>query len=300
MKLGTIVVLFGLNKEIMVRFIIVILLSLSAFAVTAQVPDSLFAVRKGPVLALKYISKNGETVTMIANRFFASQEKIESMSMVDGRKKLPAGTTLYIPMTTENYNASKDPVGITNQEEIYYRVGEKDNVALISMYSGIKKQDLILWNTLHGNTLAEGQPLFIGWLKVVPHDSINLMNGLAYPSRRRMNVPDTGRHAFGVLDSLYNVQTRNGQNVISEKGTAVFFDKAGINNVYFAFHNTTPRGAVIKVTNPGTGKTIFVKVLGPIPDTKLYANAVIGICSAAKEALGINDTKAWCELTYAP
>jgi hypothetical protein len=57
---------------------------------------------------------------------------------------------------------------------------------------------------------------------------------------------------------------------------------------------------VIKVTNPGTGKSIFVKVLGPIPDTKQYAGSIIGIATAAKEALGVTDTKAWCELSYSP
>jgi hypothetical protein len=159
-----------------------------------------------------------------------------------------------------------------------------------------------MWNTLHGNSLQEGQPLFIGWVKIVPKDSINLLNGVAYPNRctRPATAVDTSKHAFGELDSLYNAQTRNGTNVISEKGTAVFFEKAGNSKIYYAFHNTTPRGAVIKVTNPGTGRTVYVKVLGPIPDTKLYANSVIGISSTAKDALGINDAKAWVELSYTP
>ena len=54
----------------------------------------------------------------------------------------------------------------------------------------------------------------------------------------------------------------------------------------------------MKVFNPGTNKTIYVKILGPVPDTKLYANSIIGICDAAKEALGITDNKAWVELSY--
>ena len=237
---------------------------------------------------------------MIANRFYTTQEKVEAMSGVDGRKPLPVGTMLFIPATNENFGASRQPVGMVHQEEVYYRVGERDDIALVSMYAGIKKQELILWNSLHGNTLKEGQILFIGWVKMVPKDTINLANGLAYPSGKRIRSMDTSKHAYGELDSLYNIQTRNGTSTISEKGTAVFFEKAGNNKVYFAFHNTTARGAVIKVTNPGTGKTIYAKVLGTIPDTKQYAGCIIGISSAAKEALDINDNKAWCELTYSP
>lgn len=286
----------------MSRYLLILLFLLPGMQATAQYHDSLFAVRKGKDLVIKYTSKPGESVLMLSRRFFTTQQKIESLSMVDGRKKLEPGTDLYIPLVTGiNYHPNKEPVGIENQQEIYYHVKEKDNVALISLFAGMQKQDLIEWNSLHGNTLSEGQPLFIGWVNIVRRDSINLKNGIAYPSKRtRMPVSDTDKHAFGELDSLYDVQTRGGTNILTEKGTAVFFEKAGNNKIYYAFHNTSQPGTVIKVYNPGTGKTIFAKVLAPIPDTKLYANSIIGICSAAKEALGITDSKAWCELTYSP
>lgn len=285
----------------MLRYLILFIFSLIGLQSIAQVNDSLIANRKGAGLVITYVMKPGESVAMIANRFYASQEKIESLSMVDGRRKLPAGTTLYIPVSPENFSASKEKAGLENQQELYFHVGEKDDLALVSMYAGVKKQDIVLWNNMRGNSLKQGQSVFIGWLKIVQKDSLTLADGVAYPSRRgRIANNDTGRHAFGELDSIYNVQTRNGTNVLNEKGTAVFFEKTGSNKIYFAFHNTTPRGAVIKVTNPGTGKTIYAKVLGTVPDTKQYANAVIGISSAAKEALGVTEDKIWCELTYFP
>jgi len=113
-------------------------------------------------------------------------------------------------------------------------------------------------------------------------------------------VEDTSKHQPGMLDSVYNVQTNFGSNTITEKGTAVFFEKAGKNDIYYAFHNTTQRGAIIKVVNPGTGKVIYAKVMGPMPETKQYTNCIIGISTPAKEALGITDNKAWCELYYSP
>ena len=58
------------------------------------------------------------------------------------------------------------------------------------------------------------------------------------------------------------------------------------------------RGTVIKITNPGSGKTIYVKVLDKIPDTKLYTNSIIGISNSAREALGVTDSKAWVEISY--
>jgi hypothetical protein len=285
----------------MARFIALLLSIFIYQYATAQGQDSIFAVRKGSELVLSHISKSGESIAMLAERFYVSQDKIESLSMLDGRKKLTSGTQVLIPMAKDNFTAARVPSGIDYKQELFYRVTERDNIALVSMFAGIKKEELILWNSLHGNSLAIGQPLFIGWVRLVPRDSINLANGIAYPSeKRRTPMRDTAKHFFGVLDSAYNAQTANGTNVITEKGTAVFFEKPGKNDIYYAFHNTTQRGAVIKVVNPGTGKAVYVKVLGPIPDTKLYANSIIGICNAAKDALGVTDTKAWCELIYSP
>ncbi len=286
----------------MSKQLLTIFLSIFCLSATAQEADSIFAIRKGPGLAISYTSKAGENVAMLSNRFFSTIEKIEAANMVDGKKKLAVGTNLAIPLGKENFLAAREPIGIQHQQEIYYHVREKDNIALISLLVGVPKQDMIMWNNLRGNSLQEGQPLFIGWVKVVEKDSLNVANGIAYPSKRVRATPavDTSKHAFGELDSAYNAQTRNGTNTLSEKGTAVFFEKAGANKIYYAFHSTTPRGAIIKITNPGTGRTVYAKVLGPIPDTKLYANSIIGICSAAKDALGINDTKAWVELQYSP
>lgn len=286
----------------MLKYTLFIVLCLIGVQGIAQEQDSLFAMRKGSGFAMMYKLKKGETVPMIASRFNTTQEKIESLSQVDGRKKLPVGTTVYVPLSNENYTAAREATGIAHQEPVYFRLGERDNLALIAMFAGVKKQDIVLWNGLKGNNLKEGNVVFIGWLKVVPKDSVSLADGLAYPSQSgRSAAASTSSHqAYGELDSLYNVQTRNGTSTISEKGTATFFEKTGSNKVYYAFHNTTPRGAVIKVYNPGSGKTIYVKVLSTIPDTKEFANCVIGISNAAKEALGVTDSKSWVELTYSP
>lgn len=287
----------------MLKYVLFSVLFFVSASAMAQTADSLFAMRKGSGLSIAYRLKKGESVSMIANRFHTPIEKIESNSQVDGRKKLPVGTSLYVPVTAgENYTASREAIGIEHQEPLYFKVGERDNLALISLFAGVKKQDIVLWNALKGNNLREGDIIFIGWMKVVEKDSIAIADGIAYPSSSgpRTVVADTSRHAYGELDSMYNAQTRNGTNTLSEKGTAAFFEKAGSNKIYYAFHNTSPRGTIIKVYNPGSGKTIYVKVLSTIPETKEFANCVIGISNAAKDALGVSESRSWCELTYSP
>jgi hypothetical protein len=88
----------------------------------------------------------------------------------------------------------------------------------------------------------------------------------------------------------------------NDKGTAVFFDMPGKakGNKFYAFHNLARRGTIIKIYNPGNDKVVFAKVLGPIPTTKQNHNSIIGISGGAKAKLGTNQTKLWCEVSYAP
>jgi len=283
----------------MFKYIVILSFLLSGIQATAQQDDSLFAIRKGGSWAIKYTLKKSESLPMLAHRFRITEDVLDHANEFDFKNKLITGSTIYIPVTIDNYFVTKQPLDITNIKELYYRVMPKDDIGVVSTTSGITKTEMREWNNLHGNTLKEGQVLFIGWLKMVSYDSVNPNNALSYPVAKKVIVADTAKAlVLGGLDTVYNSQTSNGTNVLTEKGTAVFFDKPGKNNIYYAFHNTTKRGTVIKVFNPGTNKTIYVKVLGPIPGTKLYSGSIIGICSAAKEALGITDNKAWCELSY--
>ena len=283
----------------MIKKLLVLILTIYSLSASAVPPDSLFVARKGANWALKYVVKPRETMHMLAQRFFVSEGSIEMINDIENIRKLMPGAVINIPVLKENYFTTKPPLDMSDLQEVYFHVGLKDDIGIVSMYAGVTRGDMRTMNNLHGNTIFPGQALFVGWMKILARDSTNPASEQAYPFLKKTGYADTAKIKVpGGLDTVFNRQTNNGQNVLTEKGTAVFFEKAGKNNVYYAFHNATPRGSILKVFNPGTGKTTYVKVLGPIPDTKLYSGSIIGICNAAKEALGVTDTKAWCELSY--
>ena len=111
---------------------------------------------------------------------------------------------------------------------------------------------------------------------------------------------DTSKYKTGEAEQTYLSQTHNETKVNVEKGPAVFFDMPGGHSgaVFLGFHSGVPRGTIIKVYNPGTAKAIFVKILGPLPETKQYYNSIMGINSDAKEALGVKEGRIWCEMTF--
>ncbi len=268
-----------------------------------QQTDSLFAVRKGTKFAIRYVVRPRETAKMLAYRFYISDNVLQYANEYQDMRKLIPGTVLYIPVTKENYATVKPSLLQENVSELYYHVTPKDDITVMSTYVGITKTEFRQWNALKGNTLPPEQPLFIGWVKMIKKDTTNPDTEAAYPAdkKKKLVVVDTVKIPVpGGLDSVYNRQTSNGLSVITEKGTVAFFDKQGKNDVYYGFHNTTPKGTVIKVYNPGSGKTTYIKILGPIPGTKLFTDSILGISNAAREALGVVDTKAWCELSYSP
>jgi LysM repeat protein len=113
--------------------------------------------------------------------------------------------------------------------------------------------------------------------------------------------PDTSKFKTSDAEMTYMKQTQNETKLQTEKGPAVFFDMTSgkTGSVFLGFHNNVARGTIIKVYNPGTGKAVFVKILGPLPETKQYYNSIMGISSDAKEALGIKENRLWCDLSFA-
>ena len=291
----------------MTRFTIAFLLLLGSFRGISQESDSVFATKRHSVFTIRHILKSRETLTMLAQRYYTSLMSIESANEFDAKKKLAVGDYIYIPLTKENYYPEKMPMDVTDIHKLYYKVGDKDNMSVIinlfpsaCLEHPMTKEQLRLMNDLHGFNVTPDQALAIGWIRMLSPDSANIARGFGYPAPPKpVKQKDTVRTYFGGLEEAYNTATANGTNVLTEKGTAVFFERPGKNSMYFAFHNTMPRNTIIKVTNPGNNKSVLVKVIGPIPDTKNFSGSIIAICNAAREDLGLqSETRAWMELAY--
>ena len=96
---------------------------------------------------------------------------------------------------------------------------------------------------------------------------------------------------------IYEQQTSNGKKATSEKGPGTWFKSNAVGK-YYALHNTAPRGTIIKVTNPLNGKSVYAKVLDVIPQMKANAGLIIKLSDGAMQALGSNETRFYCELSY--
>jgi hypothetical protein len=103
--------------------------------------------------------------------------------------------------------------------------------------------------------------------------------------------------ASGSFEQIYAQQTA-GKKATVEKGPGSWFKSNAGAGKYYALHNSAARGTIIKVTNPLNGRSIYAKVLEAIPQMKQNAGLIIKLSDSAIEALGTNETRFYCELSY--
>ncbi len=252
----------------------------------AQKKDSLFAVFNDGNWIMPYHVAAGDNIGSIARAYHVPPTILADMNGVSATTTSINKNMLNIPVGEYNILKSK-PAASVSARPLYYRCKQGDNVFRVASNSGVPQAKLKEWNTLEGNSLYKDKILLLGW---VLYDAPGI----------QANTGDApGNTVMSEAERLYLSQTGDEANIKEEKGPAVFYDAVGkAGSVYYGFHNGTSHGTIIKVYNPGNGKTIFVKVMGPIPDGKQYYNAIIGISGAAKAALGVTESRAWCELKF--
>jgi LysM repeat protein len=302
-------------------FSIAILLSLPSFA---QKTDSVFVSYDDEGWVIKHKVKAGETVLSLARHYHVPPAILADMNNVSYQQQLTPNSRIYIPLGAYNLITAK-PLNSQETRPIYRKVGEDERLYGIARKSGVSQRTIQKWNNLDYLELHKGQVLLVGWVlydntainkppkeqvvkketPVVAPPSSSIKVTMHVPDTIYYNPNDTLALADTMLSEgarLFNQQTFDGSSVTEEKGTAAFFKNIGLSNdgIYFAFHNTAKRGTIIKIYNPGTGKTVYAKVIGRLPVREIFHNAIIGISSDAKAELEVPGQKMWCEISYAP
>jgi len=296
--------------------LIFILIEISAFA---EKQDSLFVSVGSNGWIAKHKVTVGEDVFMLSIRYHVPPAVLSAANNITYQEQLQVNSKIIIPLGGYNLITSK-PAN-TDARPLYFKVNN-ENLQHIARITGVSQRTIQSWNSLETNELYKGQVLTVGWVLYENTDLIQkskLSNAKTSPIRIEedgmsgpriphtetiiIKMPDTARiDTLSEGERLFMAQTSDGTVVASEKGTGVFFKRAGkaTNGIYFAFHNSARRGTILKLYNPGTDKTVYAKVIGKVPANGTFYNAVFGISSDAKTALGTSSDKVWCDISYAP
>jgi hypothetical protein len=67
---------------------------------------------------------------------------------------------------------------------------------------------------------------------------------------------------------------------------------------YYALMNNATVGAIVKITDPASGKSVYAKILGQLPDMKESAGLTIRISNAAAAELGEGEGRFNAQVNY--
>ena len=170
---------------------------------------------------------------------------------------------------------------------VYYMVQHGETLYRICReYFKMPIDTIMQRNNLIDNQLKVGQPLHVGWMSVhgIP-DSLRVHGGILAGTNSE-------------LGRIYQ-QEFFSKKEFSEQGAAQWprDDKNNNGGGLYALHNKAPLRSIIAVTNPMTHRTIYVKVIGRIPDW--YEQKVIVVLSPAVAiSLGAIDPNFFVHLRY--
>jgi LysM repeat protein len=121
----------------------------------------------------------------------------------------------------------------------------------------------------------------------------------AQPKTVIENTPVSNTETWGGYKGGYfkNSYAEKGTNTTGNAG--IFRSTSGWKDgKYYALINEVPTGTIIKVTFPGTNKSVFAKVLGPLPEMRESMGLKLRLSDAAAAELGADIGKFYVDVKY--
>ena len=86
---------------------------------------------------------------------------------------------------------------------------------------------------------------------------------------------------------------------VTESGMGAQIDKS-VTDKYLALHKTAPVGTIMQVKNQMNGQSVYVRVIGKLPETGENNNVLVRLSPRAVQKLGTSDGRFRVETSYIP
>ena len=183
-----------------------------------------------------------------------------------------------------------------------HRVEDKETLFSISRKYGVTVQELKDWNGIIGNDLKVGQLLVI--LPATSNTTAAntpVVNPTSNPKEvkaEEVKQVTTVKEEVKPETSTRIYEGVRGSDEVKEGGLAELIEGTEGNRKYLALHRTAKVGSIVKVRNELNNREVFVRIVGPLPDTGVNDKLVVKISKSAYDRLGAIDPKFRVEVTY--
>ncbi|MFA0962987.1 LysM peptidoglycan-binding domain-containing protein [Roseivirga sp. BDSF3-8] len=218
---------------------------------------------------------------------------------------------------------------ISRQYRKYHVVKEKETLYGLSRMYNVPVGDLRRWNSLVNNDVQIGQRLVVGSsaedspgtftepedlppptdateeVVVVASPDYDERDPTETPARPNADRRLPDENAYGERPQpkqpeVDDPERKRDFSKRSENGFAEVIEGSGDSKKYLALHRTAPIGTIMQIRNEMNSMSVFVRVVGRLPDTGQNRNTLIKISQTAYERLGAINSRFPVEVTYTP
>lgn len=240
---------------------------------------------------------SGESLYMIGRKYDVPINDIKRWNNLRSNA-LSIGQRLTIhlsPVKAAEINQQKE-VMETHGKKIHI-VNKGETLFSIARQYNHSVSDLKEWNRLESNTISIGQELIIGYLDAGNQQPV-IVQDLEVEEEKPVDVqvstiPETP-------SEMTKAEPAGEFKKVSEKGMAQVIEGSESTKKYLALHRNAPIGTIMQVRNEMNDLSVFVRVIGTIPETDLNRNVLIKVSQVAYDRLGAIDAQFPVEVTYHP
>lgn len=297
---------------------ILLLLQILLFGLISNAQDTLWVKKADGKAFVIHKVKSGEDIFLLSKKYKVPPASLADANNLSYQSGLASGITVWIPV--DNYNFIRVE-SVIKSRPIYYKVGRNEALKDVTRMINVAQSTLQMWNHMSQQDISPGQILQIGWIafddtqvpfgaKSNPADAKTSQNAAPAIANQQNNIPpkiplkDSAKTANDTIvvspyEQVYEDQIMGHANN-EESGAAVFYPlkMKMAESVYYAFHNTAPKGTIIKITNPSNDKFIYAKVIGTIPKLADYNNCIIALSTNAAKGLMAKEKRMFCKIEY--
>lgn len=237
---------------------------------------------------------------------------VSQLTLANNNKALKIGDVVRIPtgrLATQPVVMEEAPVSSTAPEAApepehiqlaegeftEYIISRGETLYTVSKRFGVTVESIRLANGLPSDQIKEGLVLKVPKQNIQP-DPVQVAD--IEPALMASDIiadPTTGSR-----EADFDLQkNRYGIREMSERGVGVWIEDLNQDGAsMLALHKSAPVGTVVKITNPMTNHSTFVKVVGKFIDNESTRDAIIVISKSVASVIGILDRRFQIEIAY--
>jgi LysM repeat protein len=241
----------------------------------------------------------------VANPGISESVNVGQTIKIPYKGNLVASTPKYIPpSSTPTPTPTPPPEAV---KMVSHVVESGQGLYAVATKHKVTMADLRKWNNLTTDVLTSGQVLIVdaheyerakkaGELpakgEVVKVEDINMGNNTT--TQKPVNEPVDANET---KTSSETSKTSSGYRKTVETGLAELIDVEDKSGKYLGLHRSAPAGTLVNVKNSSNGQSIWVKIVGKLPDIG-SDKVIIKLSPRAFEKLNPSDKRIRAEISY--